>query len=272
MTTFQKVAKYCATALAICLIVLIFGGISAVMLSLTGVITSHNNETKHDKIINDELKDYAFKGESYDKLKIDVLAADVIIKSGDKFTVQYSGDGFSFDDEKGKLKIENSLQPGSAGQIVVTVPEKKSFKKIELNAGAGSVVIDWLLCDVLDFDLGAGRAEIDYLKVTSQGDIDCGVGELKLNSGELNNLDISLGVGKTTMRANFTGKSSVEAGVGKLDLVLLGGKKSYTIDAESGLGEFKLENEKITGKAIIGDGSSLVELDGDIGSVNVTFE
>lgn len=272
MTSFQKIAKYCATALAICLIVLIFGGISAVMLSLTGVITSHNNDTKREEIIDDELIAYELKGESYDKLKIDVLAADVIIKSGDKLAVQYSGEGFSFDDEKDKLKIENSLQLSSSGQIVVTVPEKKSFKKIELNAGAGSVVIKRLLCDVLDFDLGAGKVEIDYLKVTSQGDIDCGVGELKLNSGELNNLDISLGVGKTAMRVKLTGKSSVEAGVGKLDLVLLGGKESYTIDAESGLGEFKLENEKITGKAIVGDGNSLVELDGDIGSVNVNFE
>ncbi len=274
MTTFQKIIKYCATALAVFLIVTIIGGAVTAMLAISGV-NSLKNEIKENKAEFSQLKEYTVSGE-VEKLDIEVGAADIVIEKGDTLTVKYSGVNFDFSEEKGKLEIENDddsfLGIDAAGKLIITVPGKMSFKKVALNAGAGDVYIESLSCDSLDLDLGAGQLDIDSVKVKKDANIDGGAGEMAIASGDINNLDISLGVGKAEIKALLGGKSTVEAGVGELVLTLQGGKDDYTIMAETGIGEFRVDGDRISDGDTVGDGANLVEIEGGIGAVRVNFE
>lgn len=274
MTTFQKIIKYCATALAVFLIVTIIGGAVTALLAISGVKTL-KNEIKENKAEFSELKEYTV-GSEVEALDIEVGAADIVIEKGDKLTVRYSGVNFDFSEEDGKLEIENDddsfLGFDAAGKLVVTVPDKMSFKKVALSAGAGDIFIESLSCGSLDLDLGAGQIDIDYIRAKNDANIDGGAGEMVIASGDINNLDISLGVGKTELKALLTGKSTVEAGVGELVLTLQGKKDDYTVFAETGIGEFSVDGERVSDGYTVGDGAGLVEIEGGIGAVRVNFE
>ena len=274
MTTFQKIIKYCATALAVFLIVTIIGGAVTALLAISGVKTL-KNEIKENKAEFSALKEYSVSSE-VEALDIEVGAADIVIEKGDKLTVRYSGVNFDFSEEDGKLEIENDddsfLGIDAAGKLVVTVPDKMSFKRVALSAGAGDIFIESLSCGSLDLDLGAGQIDIDYIRAKNDANIDGGAGEMVIASGDINNLDISLGVGKTELKALLTGKSTVEAGVGELVLTLQGKKDDYTVFAETGIGEFSVDGERVSDGYTVGDGAGLVEIEGGIGAVRVNFE
>lgn len=276
MTSLQKVIKYCATAFAIFLIVAIIGGISTGLLAITGISSFKNQleEKKENAYIENEkeLKPFELSGEKIEKVEIDVLSANIVIETGDEFSVKYSGDDFEFEQKNNKLEIENDSKLGAVGQLLIKVPEKMEFKKFSLSSGAGNMSIKNLTCYELDFDLGAGKTNIDSLTVKSCGEIDAGAGELNVTNGNMNNVEISLGLGKCEIRALFKGKSSVDTGLGQTNLVLLGSKENYTLKCETGLGEFKVENERLTKNSTVGQGESFIEVDGDIGKVNINFE
>lgn len=275
MTSFQRLIKYCATALAIFLIVTIIGGGVTALLTISGV-KSLKNEIKENKAEFSELKEYTVSSDKIEKLEIEVGAADIVIEKGDKLTVRYSGVNFDFSEEKGKLEIENEDNSffgfDATGKLLITVPEKMSFKKVTLSAGAGDIYIESLKCDTLDLDLGAGQVSIDTLRVTSNANIDGGAGEMTITDGNISNLEISLGVGRTEITSRLTGKSTVEAGVGELRLTLKGEKEDYTLSAETGIGDFRVDGEKISDGNVIGDGAAFVEIEGGVGAVRVEFE
>ncbi len=281
MTSFQKIIKYCATAFAIFLIVTIIGGAVTGLLAISG-LTSLKNGIEENKADSASLQQYTLKTDKIEKLDIDVGAADIIIVKGDVFKIEHTSDSFDFKQKQGTLKIESELDDASGfflffsasdkKQLLITVPEKMSFEKVSICAGAGDIYIESLKCDELDFDLGAGQLEADYIKVKKQGDIDGGAGEITVLSGNMKDMDISLGVGETNITAKLDGKNEIDTGVGEFNLTLMGEKSDYTVSAETGIGEFKVGGEKISDSYNVGDGESLIDIDGGIGSVKVEFQ
>lgn len=276
MTSFQKLIKYCATALAIFLIVTIIGGGVTAILTVTGV-KSLKTEIEENKAQLSQLEEYIPADKSPEKLLIEVGAANTVIEKGEEFALRYAGASFNFHENEGKLEIESNEGSlfsfgGTTGQLIITVPEKMSFKKVEISAGAGDIHIESLICDNLDLDLGAGQVIVDSIRVNKDANIDGGAGEITVADGDITNADISLGVGKAEIISRLRGNSTVEAGVGDTKLTLRGEKENYTITAETGIGDFRVDGERVSDGEIIGDGENIVEIEGGIGAVRVLFE
>lgn len=275
MTSFQRLIKYCATALAIFLIVTIIGGGVTAILTVTGA-KSLKNKYDENKAQFSQLEEYIPADTKPEKLYVEAGAADILIKKGESFTLKYSGVNFSFKEEDGKLKIESSegslFSFGAAGQLIITVPEKMSFKKVEISAGAGDISVESLVCDVLKLDLGAGQVSIDNIIAKKNAEIDGGAGEIIIAQGNMTNADVSLGLGKAEITAQLKGKSTVEAGVGDTRLTLKGNKADYRLVAEAGIGAFRVDGDRVSDGEVIGDGENFVEIEGGIGAVSVQFE
>lgn len=276
MTSFQKIIKYCANTFAIFLIIGIIGGASSALLAITGISTIKDRveENKESVYIEDEnnFQQLELSNKKVEKLKIDVLSANIVIRTGKEFSVKYSGVNFDFEQKDNKLEIENESDFSSVGQLLITVPEKMAFKKFTLNSGAGNVSIENLACDELDLDLGAGQTNIDYLAVKKEGEIDTGVGKMDISSGVINNLEASLGVGQSVIKAELKGKSKVDSGIGKLNLILVGDGSAYTLKTKAGIGELKIDGEKLTGNKTVGNGENYITIENGIGAVDVRFE
>lgn len=269
MTVPQKIIKYVATALAFALIVGIFSGIGQVILGITLITDFRDrNETVGEMTSYDIPQDI-------ETVEISVDTATLRIENGEKFEVQSNFNEMKIEDNGGKLKIKekshNIFDVGNNGTIIITIPADETLDKISVNTGASSVFIENLSTCRLNFDLGAGNVNIQNINVTENAEIDCGIGELKIEQGKLNNLELSHGVGKADVNSVITGSSDIDAGVGELKLHIPSDKSLYTVKAESGIGAVVIDGERAENEITFGSGDNLLKVEGGIGNVKISF-
>ena len=135
MTTFQKIVKYSAFALAICLSVGIIGGIVGAV-AIVGVFLEGGN-------VLEEVKGYEISSE-IKSIDIKISAADFEIIEGDRFFVESDIKDLTVKEKNGTLVISekrkfNITHKGAV--LNLYVPKGVSFEKVEITSGAGTVDI-----------------------------------------------------------------------------------------------------------------------------------
>ncbi|MCI9366381.1 MAG: DUF4097 domain-containing protein [Clostridia bacterium] len=158
-----------------------------------------------------------------------------------------------------------------AGYITLYIPEDMNLKEIDIDNGAGRVVIDSINVREIDLDHGAGAIEIVNSKF-DKADINGGAGKIEIKSSVLNNVELSAGVGRVSIEAEITGDSKIECGVGGVDVVLNGEKEDYKIVAEKGIGSLKIEGKSISDEHTYGVGRNRIRVEGGVGSINIDFD
>ncbi len=153
--------------------------------------------------------------------------------------------------------------------VTVTVPVGYVFDNVDIEFGAGKLLVHTLHTDTLDLELGAGSATLDDLVITGSAEIQEGAGELVVKSGTIANLTLQCGAGATRVAAALTGTSRVDAAVGAVDLKLEGDQSDYTVAFQMGLGACYYNNEKIARSGAFGDGPSFVQINGAFGVMRV---
>ena len=268
MTTFQRAIKYVAIAFAIFLIVTIVGGI---ITALSGV--SYFLSGRDEELVG-QMQTYRID-EELSTLSIDLSGAELIIQTGDAFSVESNHKYISVKAAHGELTINETKKVfGVSPQgvtVILTIPEGFVFDKATIDTGAGKVDIETLSCDVLKLSLGAGRAQIHNLTANSRARIDGGAGELIIDGGKLCNLDFDMGVGALRLKSRIEGKSELDYGVGETDLILLGSPEDYQIKIDKGIGEAKLAGKTMIDDSVYGDGEHRIDIDGGIGAISIEF-
>lgn len=158
-----------------------------------------------------------------------------------------------------------------AGTTYIHVPNAIQLRDVKISAGAGAFTADKIVTEVLEFNLGAGKAEIDELVATESARIEGGAGMLEISNGKIHNLHLELGAGKTSLKAELSGSSKVESGVGRLDLILTGGKDRYKFTVDKGIGSVTIDGIGQSDDAVYGAGDHMIELESGVGAVAVSF-
>ena len=267
MKPWQRIIKHLAFALAIVLAVSIIIGIVEVFGMILGF---GNNQKLLDKSVEIAIS------QDISSVKIDVGAAELKVLEGDSFTLYSNIKELSINESDGTLSIKHnskkvSIHSNKVGEITLTIPKNHKFDRFEVQSGAGTIEIASLSANIVDFEFGAGNVDVGYLLATQKVRIEAGAGELNVASGELNCLDLDLGVGKTTVSAQIIGNSEINCGVGSTYLTLLGSADDYRIDVDTGIGALRVNGNRISGSAVIGNGKSYLNIDGGIGEVEIDF-
>lgn len=269
MNTVQKVIKYLAMAFALFLSICIIGGIITGLAGISFILSGANGEAAG------EMQSYPVDRD-ISSLEIDLSAANLKIKSADKFSLESNHKYISVSCEDGQLRIKETkkLFGVSSGGVTVIlyIPEGFVFDGVSIDTGAGSVEIEALSADILKISLGAGEAKICNLTANSRADIDGGAGEITIDGGRLNNLSLDMGVGELTLRSRIEGTSELDYGVGETRLTLIGSREDYQIKLNRGLGEAKLEGESMGDTSVYGAGQNLIDIDGGVGAIKIDFE
>jgi len=269
MTSFQRVIRDLANIFAIMLIAGIFIGAAGLMFIVTGGVSVKNYVAEQQQNI-----DFSETYEGIDEIKIELASADLIIRSGAELRVETNDGSIKTKVKKDALKIEEKSKTLSLFDdttVTLYLPDGKYFDKIEIEAGAGSVSVEKLLSKNLELDIGAGETAAQYINVTNNAEIDLGTGSFNIDDADINNLRFDVGVGKSYISGDFTGRSKIDVGIGELILKTKSPLDSYTVKAETGIGEFTVGNDRINGECTIGTGDNILEVSGGIGKVEIGF-
>ena len=193
----------------------------------------------------------------------------------DKIIIEEQGDLLKIYDERKVTKVKTkhlffrkSVESESC-HITIKVPDGKSFDKIHLHTGAVEVRAKDLKSAILIMKMGVGDVEINSLEVTNYGKVSVGTGDVEIQSGCLNDMDMSFGVGDTDIRAKFTGATKISAGVGELSVDLQGEVSDYCVTASKGIGSVSVEGMDVSGDNTYGFGANEVNVSGGVGAINI---
>lgn len=269
MTSWQKAIKYLAMVFAIFLSVSIIGGICSGLASVSFIFSGS------EKNAVGEMQTYPVI-EKITELSIDVSAADFAIKTDDELRIESNNKYLTVNAKDGKLIISEEKKTfaslGGNVKIDVYIPDDLVFDRAKISTGAGRVKIETLSADIIDLDFGAGEVEIGSLTANSRADIDGGAGKITINGGLLHNLELDIDVGELNLTSCIEGKSSVDCGIGETNLCILGSADDYEISLDKGLGEARLDGEKMSGDSVYGNGKNRLEISGGIGEINISFK
>lgn len=259
MTQAQRIIKYFALALSFFIIISI---ISCIFYGINSFINFFNDneigEVRH------------FDFEDIKIIDIDLSSTKLTIKNGNYFRVETNNKYIECSQTNNKLTIKetkNNWLSNGNGEIIVYIND--NLDKLELETGAGNINVDNVNINEFDLEIGAGKVDIQNLNVFNKLNIDGGAGEVTIKEGTINNLDLDMGVGKVTITSKLIGSSDIDAGIGELNIKLLEKIENYKIKIEKGLGKVKINNNEVK-NGIHGEGINLIEIDGGIGSINIS--
>lgn len=257
MNEAQKVIKYFAYALAIFIIVSIF----TTILEIVSIFSSAFEKTSDSVILSDvEYNNY---------LKLDLIKANLIVKTGDKLEVVSNSENILVKRENNKIFVsEKRTNFGKKLDLTITVPNDFSFDYVEIDSSIGNIDIKKLKTRNLDLDIGAGKLNINNLTVNKLATIDTGAGNVNINNAFVNELDLDLGAGTGVFNGVILGESYIEAGVGNFTLMLNESIDNYKFYIDEGIGSFIVNGNKMTDE-YIGNGNTLIKIDGGIGKFEI---
>lgn len=266
MTTFQKVIRYLAMALAIFLTVSIIGGILGAVGLFGGLFD--------DDAVLDDAKTYTVSG-SITKLEVIINAADFTIKQAEAFSVESNLKHLTVKEENGVLKIKENKRFGityNDAMLILCIPTNAVFETVDITTGAGRLTADALFTDSLKLELGAGEVNIASLNAANDADINGGAGKITISGGSLRNLNVDMGVGQLNLTSAVRGNSVFDLGIGETNVTLIGSKEDYKINAEKGIGNITIDGKSVSDFNDIDNGDNNIEVSGGIGTINLEFK
>ena len=155
--------------------------------------------------------------------------------------------------------------------MIIYIPETTEFEKVKMNAGAGKITIENLNTQNLSFELGAGEAKIEEIKISQECKIEGGAGKLDIENGTINDLELDMGIGEIDLTAMLTGKNEINAGIGNLNIDLKGNEEDYKIQTNKGIGTVKINGKEMSDGEKYGNGETHIGIDGGIGNIRIDF-
>lgn len=269
MNNTQKVIKIGAIALAIIIIINIFSLILSGLSWLFAInLTTTNNE---------EVTTFKEIYQNVRAIEIDGIASSIEITSGTEFKVEATNleNRLTSNIKNGILKIEEHnkwfYNGTNNGTIYITIPSNTILDELSIDTGAGKFTIQDITAKEFEMDHGAGVLEIENVNF-SKTDIDGGAGKILIKNSTLNNLELDAGAGKVELIANITGNSEINCGVGEVDITLIGTEEDYQIATEKGIGSIKVNGVDQKNSTIYGTGNNKLQIEGGIGSIEVSFK
>lgn len=259
MTSSQRIIKGFAIGLAVLIILSICNLIISIFVGF-------------DFFFGDDNKTYdynTYKVAEVTDVDISIGAASLYIKQGEEFKIEIP-DFMEYEISNTKLYIKDPSKriKNKKASITVSIPYDELLESLVINGGAGNIEIDTIAANEVIFKLGAGNVKIDKIDAYDKIKVDGGAGDFRIKSGTLANADIDMGIGNFDINASLSGRNSIEMGVGNLNIKLLDDIDNYTFDIDKGIGSATI-NGKSVSKGIIGNGDTLIKIDGGVGNIKI---
>lgn len=162
------------------------------------------------------------------------------------YTCEQSGDCLSILYRQRFEKLYYNIDP-EAPQITVFLPPDYTFRKIDMEIGAGVLTMEEtpIACEEFLLDLGAGDGRINNLSVSGNSSLEVGAGHIRFAHTQMGPLDIECGVGECIYQGTVNGNLHVSCGVGNCKLQLENQETDFFYDISCSLGQINVNRNHI---------------------------
>ena len=101
--------------------------------------------------------------------------------------------------------------------------------------------------------------------------LDCGVGNIKIQDISMNKLIIDGGVGNIKLNDCILYDAEIDGGVGNMDININGDINDYSFDVDGGIGTVRINGEK-PGVYSDNKGHYKIKCDSGVGNIKITIE
>lgn len=124
--------------------------------------------------------------------------------------------------------------------ISLYVPAGYSYRRAELEMGAGSLIYPMLQADSASLSAGAGRIELQDAKVKSL-EIEVGAGQAEVTDMQVTELDVKVGMGEFVGDGAIDGDVTMECSMGNLELCVKGRQEDFNYEIDGAMGNISLD-------------------------------
>lgn len=200
-------------------------------------------------------------------LKIVPGKSDAIILSGsnrDKMNC-YIEDNCLYLEEKNHKPIQKG------GEIVLTVPESRDWKKIEIDAQAAYVALQDFSAEEMEFSAGAGSIEASGLQ-TKKLILSAEAGAITVTDSEAAELEADAEAGVLRFSGSITDMVDADAELGTIVLNLSQSEDDFDYEIDSDLGNVEFDGVSMENFVICNKASGKMKLDSSMGNIEIYFE
>lgn len=256
MRFFEKTIKYVATAIAALLAVAIVVSILNVVLFFFGGIGGSGGK------LTDYSGSYSINDVKSITLDNSIANVNIVSTTDSEITIECKNVYETFKcsvNSKGVLIVDNSgskhgflsFRRKRSGKITIYIPEKFEINVLNLDCGVGNIKIQDISMKKLIIDGGVGNTKLTSC-VIENGDFDMGVGNIRLNDCILYDAEI-------------------DGGVGNMDININGDINDYSFDVDDGIGTVRINGEK---PGVYSDNKGIykIKCDSGVGNIKITIE
>lgn len=161
-------------------------------------------------------------------------------------------------------------------KLTLYVPEGVMFSKVDVELGAGQVIIDGLNAAVVSLDVGAGQIQAKNIQA-GELEISVGAGQVELPGMKVDELKVEIGMGELVGSGSIDKSADLECSMGNLELTLAGSQKDFNYQLEVAAGNLDLGSNSYSGLATeqkIQNPTAVKTMDIEcaMGNVTISFE
>lgn len=161
------------------------------------------------------------------------------------------------------------------GSITLYLPSGYRFQEVDLELGAGKMIIEEMQADDFSAEVGAGQLVVRNLSAY-QAELDCGMGQMQLSDMQAGNVSAAVGMGSIELDGSVSGDLEADCSLGELKLTLTGKQADFNYELTCGMGELKVGDDSYSGmaqeKQIDNHADKNMQLECAMGSVKVEFQ
>lgn len=215
---------------------------------------------------------------------------------GCAFRVEDSGDDNFYVKTKNTKKFQAYIEDGtlyitsttgsvktwsqlSNVSITLYVPAGYSYRNVELEIGAGSLVYPALQAESASVSAGAGKIELKDARVKKL-EISVGAGQAEVKNMQVTELDVEVGMGEFVGDGVIDGDAEIECSMGNLELCVTGRQEDFNYKIDGAMGSISLEgasgSRDFSGfskeRSIDNGADKEMEISCAMGSVTISFQ
>ena len=272
-------------ALTVCLILALLGaGLVGAGLALGGQPNFRLDWKNRRLLAGDaELKTGKLTPEPFTALEIDVAAADIELRIGDAFAVEYAlSEEPQITQDGGVFKLKEpthsgvnivgitGIGSGKGPYVRVTVPADAQLDSVKLDTSTGDLTVAQLACKTLTVDMSTGDANLTAV-TADRLTADASTGSILLTDCVFGKVELDVSTGDIEARSlTVTGSLKADASTGDVALDVRGRPADYAMELDTSTGDVRVDG-KDRGGEYKTSGTIPLTVDTSTGSIDVTF-